>query len=461
MTSLRRDQIIFLKRHRAAALVWLVAAVTLLGLVTWSCQTPGGRSDDLAHLRAEPEIRVRIRKEVLSARFDGPAAFQVRLDGGPSETILGPLIVSAATPGSLRLTGPDGTIRTLPQGVGVEIEPAGLEPDAAAPSPLPSRMVRIDGGGYAGRFRVHSDPLQRADPSADDGGAGGKLDIVNTVPIETYLAGVVAKELYATWPQTAFMVQAVCARSYALHERQRSLARGDAHDVESTTGDQAYIGFSELPVALRAVRATRGVVLTHQGRLLRAYYSSTCGGRASGAAEVWPTARGFDFNRAGPIQAHRRECPCDGSPVYRWEVKRNAVELGARWRSWGKASAHPIAGIGRPKSVEMEEENRTARPVRYRIIDAQGRTFSLRADEFRVASNTSAPGLPLAAREALVKSGDVEVQIRGSEAIIRGRGFGHGVGMCQFGVKALADRGETWREIAGHYYPGSELERAY
>src|SRR5690606_21035761 len=135
---------------------------------------------------------------------------------------------------------------------------------------------------------------------------------------ESYLPGVVAKELYQTWPLPTFQAQAVCARSYALHERGRARAAGRLFDVEATTQDQVFAGATDLPVAHSAVESTRGQVITYRGGVLRAYYSSTSGGRAASAADTWPTGPGFEFNQAFPLQAAPRQYFDQASPAYRW-----------------------------------------------------------------------------------------------------------------------------------------------
>src|SRR5204862_447588 len=131
---------------------------------------------------------------------------------------------------------------------------------------------------------------------------------------------------------TAFQVQAVCARTYALHERARAARLGRDFDLEASTYDQAYNGGAPLPVALQAVADTRGVVITWQGHILRAYYSSTCGGRTASAKDIWPTGPGYEFNLDAPIQAQHRESACEASPRYRWDAVRDRAELSQRMK---------------------------------------------------------------------------------------------------------------------------------
>src|SRR5690606_23410329 len=133
-----------------------------------------------------------------------------------------------------------------------------------------------------------------------------------------------------------------CARTYALHQRERAQRLGRPFDLEATVIDQAYAGATDLEVARRALADTRGTVLTWQGELLRAYYSSTCGGRSAAAADIWPTSGEFAFNLAAPIQAYRRDHACEGSPVYTWEVTRTRDDLSRRFREWGKINGSPV-----------------------------------------------------------------------------------------------------------------------
>jgi stage II sporulation protein D len=436
------------RRPGAPAVVWLTAAAVLCSAIIVACVNRPRTSITTTAAATEPDMRVRICKDIPTAKFEGPDQFQVHPDRQLPRTLPGPIIVKATAQGRIELWEPGGSVHEFGEGQGVDITPLG--PEGALPP------VTVEGGQYSGRFR--------AQPAAVGSMADApRLDVINMVPMETYLVGVVAKELYRNWPATAYMTQAVCARTYALHERQRSQARGESFDVEAGEQDQAYSGFTQLPVAVRGVQATKGVVLTYNGQVLRAYYSSTCGGRCGSAADVWPTGAGYEYNLAPPLQAQNREHFCQSSNVYRWTVTRDTQELSSRLRAWGKANGHPIGKIGRIRSAEPTDLAVTGRPRHYAVTDDAGRTYTLKGDELRVACNNSAAGegLKPIARETMVRSGDLELKVRGASTVIAGRGFGHGVGMCQWCVKALADRGDDWRTIIVRFYPGAKLERAY
>ena len=435
----------------------------------------------------EPEMRVRIMAATGSALLSSATG----------------LSFSSASPDPLTLPAPQPTDPVVTGQVQVSIENgAWVFGSARVPSSTPlvvtpvgvGKIVIINGQAYPGRLRLTA----RSDASA----AHGAFDVVEYVPLEEYLPGVVAKEMLPNWPAEAYRVQAVCARTYALHERSRSIAMGGVgpgavtFDVESTDRDQVYVGNTSNQAAIDAVRATRGQVLAFEGKVLRAYFSSTCGGRTASAKDTWPIGPGFEYNLAAPIQARQRDFACQQSPLYRWQVIRDRRELAARVRTFGERNGLMVRQLGELGAVEALEFNADGRPSRFRVVEPGGKWFQLSGEEFRLACNTGAsmpsgrsagapasvppvtPALAIASappggqrvpnvilpdidRRSRVNSSDVDVRIKGSEVAITGRGFGHGVGMCQYCAKGFAERGEKWQTMVLRFYPGASIEKAY
>jgi len=432
-------------------------AIILMGVGVWSCQTMPARpplsttaSRDPASTKGEPEVRIRIRTGLQMVKLDGPRTFTLQRLKEPAKTVEGPLTIGVMADG-VRISDGSGATTMFEGWSSIDVRPASD----------PAAQVRIDTNTYPGHLRIL--PKKAAslaeDPSSTAPGQP-RLDVITLTPIEAYLVGVVAAELYPDWKAPGvFAVQAVCARTYALHERQRSIEKGQEWDLESSEQDQAYKGGTTKPEALNAVRDTRGVVMTYGGRLLRTYYSSTCGGRVAAASDVWPTGPGYEFNLAKPIQANHRESLCEKSPRYRWEVTRDKAAFSKQLRDWGKSKQHAIGDIGLFKSISVDKVNEDERPSRYTIVDGAGKKFSITADMLRTACNFKSPGA--AALTTLVRSGDLDIEAKGLNVVIRGRGFGHGVGMCQFCAKAMAERGDTWQAMMVRFYPGAKIERAY
>ncbi|MEX2219557.1 MAG: SpoIID/LytB domain-containing protein [Phycisphaerales bacterium] len=472
----------------------LVAAVVALGAGwgLWSCQsTPGGGAPVRAEAppipATEPDVRIRIKAAVASVKLTGPEQFLIRAGVGESATLKAPVTITA-TAGGCRIVDASGSERAVASVPWVEIESIAKGSAAAA-------RIKVDGVAYPGRLRIipRTAPLADAEPeeappgpalaSSDPAAAllalqapsrpkwpaaraapaapAAKMDLIEVVPIEAYLTGVIIAEMPSHWPLGAFHVQAVCARTYALHERARSIQNGKAWDLEAGELDQAYNGGPEIPNAAKAVAETRGIVLTWNGGLLRSYYSSTCGGRTAGAASVWPTGPGFEFNLAAPIQPSPRETTCKDSPIHRWSLTRDRAELSKQLREWGRTNGHPIGKMALIEGVETVQTNPVGRPTRYVVTDDKGATFPIAAELLRVACNYGVAGVKPITRETRVRSGDLEMDVTPSGVVIRGRGFGHGVGMCQYCARAMAERGDPWQEAVLRFYPGAKLERAY
>ncbi len=422
----------------------------------------------LSGIAGEPIMRVRVGAAVDTAVFTGPSELTISPASGdsaapPAVASIPPLTVTLGADGWHVKDG-TGAVTTWARAgdlqVGVEIAPGDRT--------LDTELVGYNGVRYPGQMRLsaRSDVNDRA------------YDVIEYLPLEDYLPGVVSKEMYKDWPQTAYEAQAVCARTYALHERLRAIGARRPFDVEATTQDQAYGGVNHNGVVGAAVAATRGMVLVFRGQVLRAYYSSTCGGRAGSARDTWPITPGYEFNLAEPIQAHERDHFCQSSPNYRWSVVRDRSELVKRLRAYAEKNGLMVRQVKDLQTIEMSQANSVGRPIEYRVTEPGGRWFSVKAEDLRLACNQHVDGLADVTNKTRVRSGDIEFAIEppkaapagkprrsgvggGGAVTISGRGSGHGVGMCQFCTKTMADGGRDWRTIVRSFYPGADLVRAY
>lgn len=457
---------------RGAALraVLALAAGALLAvtvLVAWSCRVssplgsrplidplPSERSvvdtseAARATVRDEPLVRVRIAAGVEQAELSSRAYWVVAPAGArEGEAIPGPARIVASN-GGVKLFDARGRLHGFAPG---ETVVASVYTTAG-----PAGSGEVNGAAYPGRFMIVPEP--DGDPS--------RFDIVNLVGIESYLPGVLSRELYAHWHLSAFSVQAVAARTFALDRREQSRRSGRHFDLESTTRDQAYGGLSSLPVAIEAVRATRGIVLIERDGIAPAYYSSTCGGRPALAEEIWPSNAPRDVHvalgSAGATPDAQRDTLCNAAPLYTWEVLRDTDELAARIRAWGvDAGQNQFASLGGLDSVEPIAWSATKRPIRYALLWQGGVRTELTGEQLRVAANYPGDRLPPVGNAARVHSNDLEVEVGRLVTRISGRGHGHGVGMCQFCAQSMALRGDHWRQMLAAFYPDADLRRVY
>ncbi|MEM1109354.1 MAG: SpoIID/LytB domain-containing protein [Planctomycetota bacterium] len=283
------------------------------------------------------------------------------------------------------------------------------------------------------------------------------FDVVNHVPLETYLPGVIERELYASWPLETFKAQAVAARSYALWEM--TIGRGRHFDLESTTASQVYGGEASNRTALRAVEATRGQVIIYEGRVVPAFFSSSTGGTGQDALVAFPNR----IEDIAPLRAREHGAWDKASPTYRWgPIARDRAALSRRIAEWGKRQKHAVAAIGTLQRVEVAARNRVGRPAQYRLTDTSGRRFLIGCEMLRNAGNFTREGeLPLEKNQRLLSS-HFDVAVSQSQVrFVNGRGHGHGVGMSQWGARAMGEAGHGHAAILGFYYPGARVQGVY
>jgi stage II sporulation protein D len=285
--------------------------------------------------------------------------------------------------------------------------------------------LRCGGTRYSGIFQFSAAP-------------DGRISIINTLDLEHYLAGVLFKEMPHSFHDEALKAQLVAARSYARY-RQSTGTRILTDDSRS----QVYGGLSaETSRSVRLVKETFGEVLMFDGRILPAYYSSTCGGISASASEVFT-------GKAPPPVDHTHPCGyCTASPFYEWRAVFTLSEFRERFEL--------------PPGLERFEVGVTGfdsakRATEISFVDART-PFIKRypAETFRRVLNRDRP-----LKERLLSTRIDRITMKGDQIIILGKGFGHGVGLCQYGAEGLAREGKTYLEILDYYYKGAEIYSCY
>ena len=260
---------------------------------------------------------------------------------------------------------------------------------------------------------------------------GEGLRVVNELPLEAYVAGTLLGEVHESWGEAALAAQAVAIRTYALHRRAHAGAR--AWDVEADTRGQVYLGQDgESEAAWRAVRATAGEVLTWNGEVILAAFHGTAGGRTASAAEVWGQA--LPYLESVAVDGE------DVSPDTYWRAPVAGEELARALASLG-------ADVGRVEALAIAERTPSGRCATLRVRGSAGR------------AEVTAAALRRALGERRLRSTLFEVRPArdGDGVVFVGSGHGHGVGMSQWGARAMAERGAGYRAILGRFYPGARL----
>jgi len=309
----------------------------------------------------------------------------------------------------------------------------------------PKGVLSLDGARYRGEIILS--PL------------GSKMRVINALGLEDYLKGVLPAEIGRLKEDglAALKAQAVAARSYTLYQMvARPLGE---FDLWPDVADQVYQGFDgEDPLCDEAVDATRGIVALYKGRIIRANYSSTCGGRAASASAVWPDETSLPYLRAREDRRGGADF-CAKAPHYRWEEDWDCGELydvvrKNLWRGVAELEGKDPGTVTRMKILDRTPSGRVGRLA---VWTDSGR-YVVRGDKVRWVLRRTGGG-PL--RSAYLGALKQETRDGRCRLVLRGAGYGHGVGMCQTGAIEMSRQGYDFTEILGHYYRGVTLAKIY
>jgi stage II sporulation protein D len=258
----------------------------------------------------------------------------------------------------------------------------------------------------------------------------GRIQVLNRIGLEDYVASTVGGEMMASWPQEALRAQAVAARTYVLHEAAKRRQAG--WDVLATATSQVYGGIAaETSETRAAARSTAGQVLTYQGEPILAVFHSTAGGRTATAGEVW--GQDLPYLRVVDVDDE------DDAPHTYWRTSFSLTDLGRLFDAKGLS-------VGRLEKIEIVERTSSGRVKRLKLLGSD-RSLSLGGSDLRKL--TSGMGL---------NSTLFEIRPGAETVTFVGSGHGHGVGMSQWGARAMARRGDSYERILKTFYPGAQLE---
>lgn len=303
-------------------------------------------------------------------------------------------------------------------------------------------LYRQNGDGGAFSAKKYRGSMQFS--AAEDG-----LLAVNMLSVESYLRGVIPREMPGEWPLEALKAQAVAARSYALAKARDNEQK--AFDVLATDYSQVYGGYdAETPLTDRAVQETEGIVMTFNNEIVYAFYHASSGGFIENSEDVWNEPLPYIRSRNDPFDKNDK--------FYNWQVsyKQNQLVklINEKLKEWGHERI--FASIN-----DLQEIADTSTGVRVRRMkftgtgeDGQPLTVILQnADRVRVA---------LGLRSAFFTyQKQVDASGKLASVTFTGSGWGHGLGMSQYGSRGMARQGNNYRQILQYYYRGVEIKPDY
>jgi stage II sporulation protein D len=280
--------------------------------------------------------------------------------------------------------------------------------------------------------------------------------VVNFIRIDEYLGGVVPLEIGArpAAESAAVQAQAIAARSYAYTHLDPEAARG--YDVTATVSDQVYGGAdAEAAIANRAIASTRGLVLKYNGRVVDAPYSSTCGGSTAEPSELWGGQNQPYLKRVSDRIPGTDRYYCDIAPRFSWTKTFDQPSLTATIERYLATVVQvPGGDPGRAKSIVVASRTASGRVADLTIATDRG-TFTVHGNDIR--SVLRGPGGEILNSTYFSVDSAEESDGHIIRLTLRGNGYGHGVGMCQWGAIGRARAGQDYRTILTTYYPGTTI----
>lgn len=329
------------------------------------------------------------------------------------------------------------------------------------------------------------------------------FSVINEVPLERYLLGVVPNEMPVSFGQTALEAQAIVARSFAYNQFYSNTYCGYGAHVVDTTASQVYLGYKENKAAEEAVKATEGMcAVTEEGAVAQTYFYSTSCGLGAGSEEVWSADGSFSGKGKSYLQSQKfgdfetpkteeewlafwqdweREGYDDTSPWYRWKVYFGCGQLSEILQKTLKTSSNcKIEGnssdLGKLQGIAVNRRGKGGIAMELTLTFEKGKAVVKTENAIRkvlsptklaigepiylqrkggdsLTGNTMLPSGFFAVKEMKNEKGEL------TGIALYGGGNGHGVGMSQYGAKGLSEKGKTAEEIIRYYFPGTTVER--
>lgn len=387
-------------------------------------------------LSGEPELRIGLNTGLTLVKLGGDGELFLADDGNGRP-------VGAIPAGTTWSVIPDSS------GGLVLIKPGGIRTERhqglSAVNVTEGRFAVVNGKRYRGRVNVYRTT------------AG--LTVMNRVPLESYVAGVVGQEMGPRRDdeRQALLAQTIVSRTFVIRNRGRW--EGEGFDAWADTRDQVYPGVAgESSQIWDAVRATAGKVIEYHGQPIDAYFHSTCGGKTAAPEEAFRTAARPPYLKPVSDASGGGHSYCDISPRWQWREEWDGQTLRTiLTRTLAQVMAVPGDGLPPITDVQVTKTSSSGRVAELRIafghsdvrIGAADVRSVLRPQPDRVLQS-SVVSLDV------TKSGGTVTRL-----VAVGHGSGHGVGMCQWGAIGRARAGQSYEKILATYYPGTTVERLY
>ena len=310
----------------------------------------------------------------------------------------------------------------------------------------PGEIITLDGGDegitVTSIQRNYGNPTYKGMLKIKKAENQDALYLINELPLETYLEGVVPSEMPSSYHQEALKAQAVCARTYAWKQIEDSCLEKYGADVDDSVNFQVYQNQAQAETTDDAVACTKGQVMTHNGELIQAYYFSTSAGTTS-TDQIWGADSAAPYLKSVACRFDQDQ------PWGSWKVD-------IPWEKLADSTA--LYNKGKLQGLLVTKKSESGAVTGLTVNTDLG-SFLVEG-EYDVRSFLTPAGCQIIQHDGSITAGGnllpsayfTMEQKAGSAVYIRGKGYGHGVGMSQSGADQMAAEGYTWREILEYFF---------
>ncbi len=288
-----------------------------------------------------------------------------------------------------------------------------------------SRSVKINGKKYTGSIIFKIDPKSH------------ELYIISKLNLDEYLYSVLASEIYPTWPHEMQKIQAVISRTYAVYHMNQNMNKKLPYDIKNNNFHQKYDGHHYYKHLKKAIDETYNVIITYNNKPILAMFDSCCGGITTA------NISGYDF-KTNPYLSRKSVCNfCSKCPQYKWEKRFNIDDLLKKLKE-DISLVKKFVGAKKLLDIKIIKKDKAGIVKKIKFIFSNKNviiTGNQLWDNFK----------------NIIYSLNFNIKKNNNKIIFMGNGYGHQIGLCQYGAKELVDRGWDYKKIISFYYPGTNL----
>lgn len=259
----------------------------------------------------------------------------------------------------------------------------------------------------------------------------GKYLLLNHIDVEKYLYGVLSREMSSDWPFESLKAQAVISRTYFIWKSKENRENNLPYDIKNSIYHQVY-GVCKNKIIKDAVNSTKGEILTYNGEVAKVFFHACCGGTTALPVDVW----GGNYEGLCSVT----DPYCEESPYYYWK------------KIFKKTYLSEVLGVSGIDKILIKTRDTTGRVKMLQLITKGGNIIEISGHKFRLLINEKVKKVYFK-NPAVLPSTLFKIKENKDFVIFEGKGYGHGVGLCQWGARKMAEKGKNYKEILNFFLP--------